>query len=103
MDEDWLKINLKAGQMLQAHSQPVVGSAAVILELYAEDGTTLLAQHNPGDFDLPSHLGWLADRDRTLFLRIRSIDNRVAGDVVNYRLALQIGLPVYLPLIANQP
>jgi hypothetical protein len=102
-DEDWLRISLKAEQTLSIHSQPLIGSAAAVLELYAEDGTTLLAQHNPGDFDLPSHVGWFTDRDRTLYLRIRSIDGRVAGDLVRYQLSIQTGLPIYLPMIAVKP
>ncbi len=102
-DEDWLRINIKAGQTLHVHSQPILGSAAAILELYAEDGSTLLTQNDPGEFDLPSHVGWVAEQDRTLFLRVRSIDDRVAGDLVRYQLSIQVGLPIYLPMIAAMP
>jgi len=102
-DEDWLRISVKAGQVLYAHSQPIVGSAAAILELYAEDGTTLLVKDDPGSFDQTSHLGWFAENNRTLYLRVRSIDDRVAGDLVKYQLSLQIGLPLSLPAINSGP
>lgn len=98
-DEDWLVISVQKGQRYRFLAYPQVGSAAATLSLYAQDGQTLLAQVAAPAFDQATSLGWTADREGLVFLRVRPIDGRVAGDRVAYRVVLRRGPEILMPIL----
>jgi hypothetical protein len=99
-DEDWLMISVQAGQRYRFLAFPQVGSAAASLSLYADDGSTLLAQASAQDFDKAIALDWTALQDGLLFLRVRPFNGQVAGNPVYYRInGMQVNFEIRLPVI----
>ena len=100
-DQDWVRINLKAGHELIASAQPLSGEVAAVLRLYAADGTTLLREVKPTQFGEITQLFWDANADNTLYLQVTHLDGRVAGDDVAYQLVIRQGYHSFLPLITK--
>jgi hypothetical protein len=98
-DQDWVRINLKAGRQLIANAQPASGDAAAVLRLYAADGATLLQEVRPAQFGEITQLFWEATTDSTVYLQITHLDGRVAGDEVVYLLTMRQGFHINMPLI----
>ena len=100
-DEDWLKISVKASQPLSLIAVPQDASAASVLELYDAAGSagTLLASSSPAEFGETSLLSWLPAENGPVFLRMRHLDGRVAGDGVKYLILVRQGPPVFLPMM----
>lgn len=98
-DEDWVKFTVQKNQRYFIQSLPQANMSASILELYALDGTTLITSYHPTEFGKVSLLRWTSDRDGQIFLRIRHIDGRIAGNIVAYQLSVNKEVPVFLPLV----
>ncbi len=100
-DEDWIKFTPVVGQRYYivslAYSQP----SATVISLYAQDGTTLLAEMVQHDFGKNSALGWTADRSETVYIRLRHVDGRVVGKDVGTTVYLKVGNLVFMPLIGR--
>ena len=72
---------------------------AASLDLFAGDGTTIIAGNEPSDFGESTQIIWKSDRDDQVYLRARHLDDAVAGNIVSYRLSVNEQLQVFLPLV----
>jgi hypothetical protein len=97
-DEDWFSLAVINCKQLTISAETLHPSAAVDIHLYAADGVTLLAEKTASEFGAISELEWLATYTGTAFAKLKHPDGRVAGDVVNYRVALK-NFVLYFPLI----
>lgn len=98
-DVDWLKLQVAAGQRLFVRAVPSEVSAAAHLQLYAANGSTLLAENRASDLGQTASLDWLVTASGTLYLRIAHTDQRVWGDGVLYQITAFQGEPLFLPAI----
>jgi hypothetical protein len=98
-DEDWLKFNAETSHNYLIDINPLSQDTAVILELYAADGVTLLSSFVPEYFGEPSQLLWIAKTNGIFYLRLRHMDGRVIGNNVAYNVRLLQASAVYLPLL----
>ena len=100
-DHDWVKINLKANQRLNASVQPISGGAAAVLRLYAADGVTQLSQAQSPGFNQSAQLAYQATVNATAYLEITHLNSDVAGVDVRYKLIISNGIHRFLPLIVK--
>jgi len=98
-DEDWVKFTAQKNKLYLIQSLPQAIMIASILELYAADGTTFITSFTPANFGQVSVLRWLSDRNGQVFLRLRHINGRVAGDIVAYQLRVTQDNLIFLPLV----
>jgi hypothetical protein len=101
-DEDWIRFYVESGKMYSVQAYPLVGASAAILELYAEDGTTLLKSVSPLNLGNPTTLLWLADRTGYIFGRARHIDGRIIGNPIAYNLSVAESGQIFLPVIQRK-
>ncbi|HLF90441.1 MAG TPA: hypothetical protein VI451_15945, partial [Anaerolineales bacterium] len=110
-DEDWVQLFLEANATYFITTTPLDPSAAVVVELYGEDGTTLLSQVFPQDpnglptsgtdtFGLPTLLIFRPTTSGTYFLRLTHPVSSVAGSAVQYELAVN-SYQVFMPVIVR--
>jgi murein DD-endopeptidase MepM/ murein hydrolase activator NlpD len=98
-DEDWIKIVVEEREKYLFSSFPLTGMSAAVLELYASDGTTLLASTSSGRLGQSSQLIWTAEQNEQLFLRVRHSNGNIVGNDVLYLLAVNKFKDFYLPLL----
>ena len=82
-------------------SIPLAPMTGAILELYAPDGTTLLSSAQPIGFGEESQIIWTSDRDDLVYLRVRHLDGKVAGNIISYQLRINRFIQNFLPIIRN--
>ena len=82
-------------------STPLAKMTGTILELYAIDGTSLISSAQSSGFGEKSQLFWTADRDDQVYLRVRHVDGKVAGNIVSYQLRINRFIQNFLPIIQN--
>ena len=110
-DEDWVQLFLEANATYFITTTPLDPSAAVVVELYGEDGTTLLSQVFPQDpnglptsgtdtFGLPTLLIFRPTTSAPYFLRLTHPVSSVAGSAVQYELAVN-SYQVFMPVIVR--
>ncbi|MES0361164.1 MAG: choice-of-anchor J domain-containing protein, partial [Anaerolineales bacterium] len=100
-DEDWVQFTVEDGETYIMESTPLAIMTGTILELYAIDGTTLISSAQSSGFGDKSQLIWTADRDDQVYLRVRHLDGKVAGNIVAYQLRINRFLQNFLPIIQN--
>lgn len=98
-DEDWIRFIVEAGKVYSILAYPRVATSAANLELYAGNGTTLLASSSPLNLGNPTPLLWLADRSGSIYVRVRHIDGRILGNPITYDLIVAESGQIYLPVI----
>ena len=98
-DEDWAKLLVTHDQHFIIVSKPKSLPAATIISLYAQNGTTLLAEARPSLFGQTTVLVWTSDRDELVYLRFRHLDGRVIGNDVGSTISVKTGLWTYLSSI----
>ena len=98
-DEDWVKLLVTHDQRFIIHSIPKSSPTATIISLYAQDGTTLLAEAKPSLFGQSTFLFWTSDRDEMVYLRFHPLDERVIGNDVGSTISVKTGLWTYLTSI----
>jgi hypothetical protein len=98
-DEDWVNFEVEIGQPYLMETQPTGVMAGSIIELYEADGSTLLASSQPDQIGGFSRIIWTSDRTGKVFLRVRHLDGRIAGNIVSYQLKVNNFLPIFIPLI----
>jgi hypothetical protein len=98
-DEDWGRVIVAAGETYLFEMIPEGDMTAGIIELYAKNGTTLISTAGSGEFGDPAVLKWTSDRTGQVFLRLRHLDGRVAGNAVSYSLAVRQLTETYLPFV----
>jgi hypothetical protein len=100
-DEDWVKFIVEDGQSYIMESTPLAPMTGTIQELYAADGTTLIAASQSSEFGEKSYLIWTSDRNDQVYLRVRHLNGKVAGNIVSYKLRINRFLQNFLPVIQN--
>jgi hypothetical protein len=98
-DKDWIKFNVQIGERYLIQSFPLNGNVATILQLYADNGSTLIAESIPFGFGRATILDWVSDRDGYVYLQMRHIDGRVIGNAVSYLVQVMDGYEFYMPLM----
>ena len=98
-DEDWVNFEVENGKAYLMESIPAADMAASIIELYASDGTTLIASSQPDKLNGFSRIIWTSDRSGKVYLRVRHLDGRIAGNIVTYQLKVNNFLPIFMPFI----
>ena len=101
-DEDWLKFTAQSSQSYNIDITPISRDSAVILELYAADGTTLLASVIPDHFGKAINLIWYAKSNGIIYIRLRHPDGHVIGNDVSYQVRMAHSSVSYLPLIMSK-
>jgi len=97
-DEDWIKISVRAGRTYKITTAPLSGSpASLALDLYADDGVTLLASASADNLAEPTNLLWTADRTGLVYIRMENIDRNIVGEDVAYNVGVY-ELVLYMPL-----
>lgn len=98
-DQDWSTFSVQLGKVYTISAHPLTAMTGVKLELYAADGTTLLASEMPLNLGNPSAMLWPADRNGRIYVRASSLDGRIIGNIVAYRLIVSDSGDAYLPII----
>lgn len=98
-DEDWVYFEVENGEAYLMESIPTADMTASIIELYASDGTTLIATSQPEDLNGFSRIIWVSDRSGIVYLRVRHLDGRIAGNTVTYQLKVNNFLPIFMPFV----
>jgi hypothetical protein len=83
--EEWWVIELAAGQSLELETIPGNGQLDTVLELYAPDTVTMLADDDDGGDGYGSKLTHEAERAGPLFIRVRRFDSSTG----EYKLMLR--------------
>jgi hypothetical protein len=97
-DEDWFSFQVEKGQRYVVSVLPLHNSTMVTANLFASDGSTLLADAVPVTFGQSTTLNWLASQDGFIYLKLNHSDRRVAGSAVAYMVMVSNPL-IYFPLI----
>ncbi len=98
-DEDWTKFTVAEGEHYLVNSIAKSQPAATLISLYAQDGTTLLAESAPAEFGENTLLVWTSDRNEQVYLRFRHVDSRVIGNDVGSSITVKTGMWTYLPSV----
>ena len=82
-DEDWFRVEVAAGQSVRAETKPVGGDdwsrdTDTRLVIFAEDGTTELANDDDGGNDWYSSASYLASSDEVVYVVVRT--SRIPAD-----------------------
>lgn len=97
-DEDWVKFSVKIDQSYIFSANVLSEETGVILELYGDNGTTLLANMKSESFGKSTFILWKSTQATDLYLRIRHLDGRIAGNIVAYQLQIAEVTSTFLPL-----
>lgn len=96
-DEDWTKLSVTKGEHYLIHSIPTSQPTLTVISLYAQDGTTLLAETTPTLYGNSTFMMWTADRDGQVYLRFRHADGRIIGTDVGSSISVITGELTFLP------
>jgi hypothetical protein len=100
-DEDWARLTVNQGEHYFVHSIANSIQTATIIRLYAQDGTTLIAESIPQKFGNNTYLIWTPDFDQTVYLRFSHLDGRVIGTNVASTITVSTGSLSYIPFISK--
>jgi hypothetical protein len=98
-DEDWTNLSVIKGKHYVIQSIPKSTPTATVISVYAQDGTTLLAETSPTQFGDSTIMIWTSDRDGQIYLRFRHVDGRVIGTDVGSTISVKTGELTFLPVI----
>jgi hypothetical protein len=98
-DEDWVKFEVVSGQHYLALSEATSPQAATVISLFAQDGTSLLAETEPHKFGGNTALVWTSDRDGMVYARFQHLDERVIGTEVTNTVSVRTGGWTFLPML----
>lgn len=98
-DEDWISFTVELGKTYIIQSTPLADMTTASLDLFAEDGTTLLAQDQPAKFGEKANITWKADHNGHVYVRSRHFDGAVLGNIVSYQLSVSEQMKMYLPIV----
>jgi hypothetical protein len=94
-------LNVVTDQHYLVHSLANSPQTATVISLYAQDGTTLLAESVPKVFGTNTYLLWTSDHDGTVYIRFRHMDGRVIGNDVASTALVRTGVLTFLPVIQH--
>lgn len=98
-DEDWVVFPGEAGKSYRLSAIPVTAITAVSIQLYDNNGYTLLGESKPTDFGKSAQLDWIAPKDGLYFLRLRAYDAGLVGNAVRYTVHIEKLAQVYTPTL----
>jgi hypothetical protein len=98
-DIDWVYFSVEKGKVYILQGVPLASSTAVILELYAVNGTTQLAQASAAGFGENVQIAWTSDRTGRVYLRARHLDGRVIGNAVTFQIVVREDYKLFLPVL----
>ena len=98
-DEDWVKLDVEAGEHYLIVSMANSLPTATKISLYAQDGATLIAEAVPQKFGENTALVWTSDRDELVYIRFSHMDGRVIGKDVATTVSVRTGNWTFLPII----
>ena len=98
-DVDWVKVNLVAGTEYLYMISSKGGGAAMKVDLYASNSTTILKSYSSSGFGQSIVFRYLPTQSQTGYLKIVPLDNRLAGNDVQYSVWYGKGYSFILPLI----
>jgi murein DD-endopeptidase MepM/ murein hydrolase activator NlpD len=99
-DEDWLKLPVTGGQAYLISVTPTDQSAAVVVEIYASDGTTrIVGPAASPDYGAPLANTWIAPANGINYIRLRHVNGAVIGNATHYAVQVGEAKLVYLPFI----
>jgi Cys-rich repeat protein len=78
-DEDWVAFVAEAGREYRIDTSDLVGGADTVVELYAADGVTLLAQDDDGGGGRASRIVYTPEAAGELSVRVRSYNDLYGG------------------------
>ena len=101
-DEDWARLEVSTDVHYlivgMANSLPT----ATKISLFAQDGTTVIAEAVPQNFGENTALVWTSDRDGLVYIRFSHVDGRVIGKDVAATVSVRTGGWTFLPMIHNR-
>ena len=96
-DEDWIFFSAKGGKLYRISSEPQKGGAAVGIQLYDVDHTTLLGEQWPEELQTAAQLEWTAPQDGLYYVRMLPLDSRLVGTDTVYRARVDQLSQVFSP------
>ncbi len=98
-DEDWVVFPAESGKSYRISVTPDNEVTAISIQLYDNNGYTLLGENKPTDFGQPVQLDWIAPNDGLYFLRLRPYDAGLAGDSARFSVRIEKLALVYTPTL----
>jgi hypothetical protein len=98
-DEDWFRLEAIAGGRYTIQTSGLSAGVDTIVQLYDQDGTTVLASDDNGGGGLASQLLWQAPLSGAYFVRVSQAAGSAYGCNASYSVSAAQHLEVYLPLI----
>ncbi|RME63404.1 MAG: hypothetical protein D6790_04760, partial [Caldilineae bacterium] len=86
-DQDWVRFDAQAGGVYTFYANSLAGNADPVLEVYAGDGTTLLASNDDAGPGRSATVIFTATTSGPHFVRVVQYNTNVLGDQTDYRLA----------------
>lgn len=75
-DPDWVRLQAEAGR---SYTMETLGNIDMLLELYAPDGTSLLARDDDGGSGYNARVEWKCPADGTYYLKLRGYRQSAEG------------------------
>jgi hypothetical protein len=97
-DVDWIKVNLVAGKEYMYMLGSRGGGAAMNVKLYASNGSTLLKEAAASGFGQSVVFKYKPTQTQVGYLKITPLDNRLAGNAVQYSVWYGVGYQFLFPL-----
>ena len=92
-DQDWLAVSVQAGNRYQVTTGLLGPNTDTVLELYAEDGATLLQDNDDTGTGLEASLVFTAAADSTYYMRVRQYNSTLTGNDTAYTIQLSSDAP----------
>jgi len=86
-DQDWVRIQTQAGGVYTLRASGAGVNADPVLEVYAPDGTTLVARNDDAGSGVGATLAFTATSSGTYFARAIQFNSHLFGDETQYQLA----------------
>jgi murein DD-endopeptidase MepM/ murein hydrolase activator NlpD len=101
-DEDWFRLNTIAGGQYTITTSSLTSGTDTVIQLYNQDGVTVLASDDNSGGGAASQLLWqapLSGMSGTYFVRVSQAGGSAYGCNAGYDIGVTQQLQVYLPLI----
>lgn len=102
-DEDWFKFEAIANEMYLVETSNLASGVDTRLEVFDQDGITVLSSDDNSGEGMASYLQWVAPRDGIYFVRTTQGNSGSYGCDAAYDFSLTGPHKVYLPSIMNLP
>jgi hypothetical protein len=72
---------------------------ATTISLYAQNGSTLIAESSAQGFGKNTRLVWTSNLDQVVYIRLRHLNGQVIGNDVSTTVSVQEAEVMYLPVV----